>query len=70
MKTTREIDITVRITVEIDTDELDYGVSGGAKGENAVNEAVHYVTDEAETWIEDSVHIYENGITLLKTEIV
>jgi hypothetical protein len=70
MRTTREIDITVRITVEIDTDELNYGVSGGAENEDAVEEAVFFVIDQSSYWIEDSIYIEEKGITLLKTEVI
>jgi hypothetical protein len=65
MITTRDVEITIRVVVQINTDELDYGVSGGAEDEDAVEEAISYAVQE----LDYSMNITEPGILILKTEI-
>lgn len=62
----RKVSVVVQIEVEIDTDKLSYGVIGGAKDEDAIEEAVSFMVQETDY----SFKIDESGINIEKVKIV
>ncbi len=65
MITTKTIDVVIRVTLQVNTEELSFGVTGGAEDEDAVEEAVNYAVQE----MEYSMEIDEPGILVLKTNL-
>lgn len=62
---TRNVEVVIKITLEIDTDLLEDSVTGGAEGDDAVEEAISYSVQE----MDYSMNITEPGIKVLKTNL-
>lgn len=63
---TRKVRIEVDVVIEISPEELEYNITGGAEGEDAIQEAISYTVQE----IEYSFDCPVKGINVVKTELI
>ncbi len=67
MKTTKKIEITIYVDLEIDTDKAGYEIHGGEETpEDIADKAVDFYVQETDYGV-DSTH---ESITVLKSELV
>lgn len=67
MKQIINVEITISVTMEIDTDIVGYGVTGGAEDpDDIVAEAVSYAVQE----LDYTMEVTEPGIKVLKTQLM